>query len=557
MADRPFASYQFDPATYDTPRETMSAYEPTVRDRIGGAIAGERPTDLRRRIASELVGSSGLGRTGMNALDAAPYAAAAAALPIAGPAAAMGAGAMAGLPSDALLAQEAYQHNDPMAAAYAGSLAMPLAGKLAQFIGRGVRAAPKLAAGALGSLGSLLVSEAHGGEMSPEQQLKLRLQRQSGQQDMKLKADAERARLENQGAAAAQERALQAERQRASDAAAAQYREREQGFELENRRKDLLRQSEASQRQFEYEQSQRPFSERHPDLTAALPIAGMAGAAISPYLMRMAKQLYQNGVIREWRDAIPAAEKLLKATADKSKRSAALTELQNYGQSISHETPSAGRTGTALSAMLPGELNVLPTIMDAATLDPGQPARERARMELMDPREWASRVPLGLAGATFAGLGNKLPLAMTREIPPAARTAGLTAAFSNMPKRAAAPKRVPAGLPDAPSPISDRPATRSPQPGRQTPPPASEGESWSPPADIPQFLPRRDPAPTFVPDASGRAVRPSAGLEEWMAGQARAPQHFNGQRIEPGRDGMYRYQDGRAVLPNVDFGPMH
>lgn len=331
-----------------------------------------------------------------------------------------------------------------------------------------------------------------------ENALKLQLQRQGGTQQLQL----QREEAERRGQ-------IEAEKARALNAAAVERQKQQDAIAQQQAQQEAARGNEAAQHKFEYEQSQRPFSQRHPQITQALPWMGMAGAFASPYLFRIAKQFYNNGVVREWRDAVDAAEKLLGTTkaatgaAAPAKRAAALTELQNYAAKLPTSQAHAGFLPGAIASTLPAEFNIMPTAMDAFTLDPGNPAREKARAELADPREWMMRIPQALGGATMAGLGSHLPIPVPPAIAPAARTAGLSAALGAMPKKAPATKKPPGGKGFAP-PMEPPPM----------PPAAPQGAPQMPPNDMLGFQ---------------RMIPSSAGYNAPMQGR------FN------------------ATLPSVDF----
>lgn len=368
---------------------SLTAYNPTWRDRIGAVIAGESNSPMRRRIAQETVGSSGIGTTNITPLDFTPL-------------------------GMALSSQEAFQQGDSAAGAgYAMGAIAPGTAPAMRALVSFIRSSPRLAAMTGGAAGAVAIpSEAESVRLTRAQQREIELERQR----LKAQAEGDLARAKSL-----------AEQQRMDREAAAK-----QAMELER----MNRENKVALEQAEKDrQANMPFRDRFPNLASALPFAGGAAALAFPYLARLRNTMKANRAVGDWESRVTAAEQAL-PKADKVRSTQFGAEMKALREGGERSTePSKAMVAT--SAMLPAEAALLPYEYDALMLPSGNKDKEAAMQLLLDPAEVAKRaVPGLLQGIPAAMIGAKLPAMIPQKVPPIAQTEGLEAAFRAAARRA-------------------------------------------------------------------------------------------------------------------------
>lgn len=253
-------------------------------------------------------------------------------------------------------------------------LAAEAMGPAAGAIGSAVRAAPKMSAALLGTLGaSTLPADAGEVGLKKSQQREIEMERQ--RQELQMQADEAHRKGD-----------LDSQRQRANDAAAAKIKEQQMQAEFEAAQKAKA--------------AGTPFREAHPTLASALQIAGMTGAFALPLALKGKANLgsfMPGSYAGRINSAADAAESAI-AAKDVGTATLKAKELQNLVASkptLAGELGKAGLAGLAGGA-LAAEGNMIPDQLDAFNLPEGQ-AKDKAWSRITDPRSYRDRALIGAA----------------------------------------------------------------------------------------------------------------------------------------------------------------
>jgi hypothetical protein len=277
-----------------------------------------------------------------------------------------------------------------------------------------------------GLFGGMTPTEAQGApgvKLTREQRQQLELEKQRREQE----DAAAKARREEDAAAQAalrhEDAAAQAQKRQEDAAAQAMADERKLKLDMERAQQEA---------EFKHEQEAKhaalPFRERYPEAAQALSTAGAGLAGAFPYGVRAWKQGAVNRFNRAWQDvANRADEALAKGNVEQAKVLA--EQLSAFAKaSKTQKSGGAGALTYAMAPSLPAEFSMIPEEVDL--MSGSDEAKARAYHEFTDP----IRMPAAVAqGATFAGIGGKLPVKTT--MAPEAQSAGLVKAIRNMVRR--------------------------------------------------------------------------------------------------------------------------
>lgn len=299
----------------------------------------------------------------------------------------------------------------PGAITNAAGAALPVLGPAARGVGAAIKTAPKTAAALGGVAGSTIATEA-APTLTRQQQRDLEVERQRA---------GNAAELATKRAAEESERRLSEERIRAGQATEADIARKR--AEADFQREEALRSSNL------------PFRQKYPNLSNALPFAGMVGALAAPYAMRAGGRLAENALARGMEGQVARG---METMAAQPRDPAAVAGMVS-ALKTSKATPDAGGISPAavgVSAMMPAEAAMFPSEYDLAMLPKGDPNRETAFNTLTTPAELAQRlIPGALAGGPAAFMGSKLPVPIPRRMRPEAEMEGLIAAGKAAQKR--------------------------------------------------------------------------------------------------------------------------
>lgn len=168
-------------------------------------------------------------------------------------------------------------------------------------------------------------------------------------------------------------------------------------------------QREQAQRQAEFEkqQAQRPFTERHPGWAAALPWGTAAVSALAPMLWNKAKGASLRNFTQDWANQGKAAsEELSKEDPDKWKALLNTNKLKDYETQWPERqkqfAKGSGFQYPIFAGAVSGEASLLPLEIDYLQQDKNSPGRPK-------PEDWEAAVPRALlAGATGVGLSKHM-----------------------------------------------------------------------------------------------------------------------------------------------------
>ena len=396
MADESVSALDQQAAPLDVmvrPQAEARAYNPSWRDKVGSLIAGDSGSPMRRRMAQEAVGSSGIGTSGFSAIDLTPV-------------------------GSAFSSQEAATAGDiPQAVGSGMAAAAPFSGPAVRALMAFIRSAPGMAAAIGGAGGALISSEAGSAKLTERQQRQIELQKQM--QKATLEGDIERQKSIG-------------EQQRMAKEADARL-----AIELERKNAENKVSMEAAEKD---RQANMPFRERFPNVAAALPIAGGAVAMGVPYLSKLWNINAANKIAMEAQKRIGAAESAL-PTASPTKAAQLAAEMKAIRSQPAPDINTHPAT-IGLSGFAPLEASLLPSEYDAMLLPPGNKDREAAWKMFKDPAELAKRAAVGvLQGAPLAGLGSKIPSVIPQRYVPVTQAQGLEAGFNYARKHPAPPKQ--------------------------------------------------------------------------------------------------------------------
>lgn len=157
-----------------------------------------------------------------------------------------------------------------------------------------------------------------------------------------------------------------------------------------------------------------PFREKYPDFTKALP--GMAaGLAFGvPYGTRAIDALRSNSATKMWEKAL--------AGAGSNPTAQQIAQLKAFQKGGNQAVPLFGKAAAIGGASAPFDAFAIPRISDIQNLNEGDPNRERAKNELMDPSRIASAL---IQGVPSALIGSKFPMMVPERQPPTALTEGI------------------------------------------------------------------------------------------------------------------------------------
>lgn len=371
--------------------DEMRSYEPTILDRIGALIAGDGGNPLRRRLARELIGTSGTGRgegtgiggSGVSAIDAAM---------LYGPQAPLAAGAN--------VIDQVQRGNYETAAL----MAAPAAGGLAA---KAIAAAPKAATGAMAGLGLAGTAASAGdpaddyGILKPqlpsEPQPRTELMPDESAMPERYRTNP---RLRQKWYSSELEKLKPVNERRAAEDA---QRRQEWMTSIQAAQEKYAEALSAAQQAERERQANMTFMERNPNYRYVPLAASAASGVLANILARRAA-----GTQRAWDAGVNAATGELRGAMAAGNAPRAEQLQANLSAQLASGRPSGAMSplGYASSAAIAPEFAAAPTIIDYAT--PGRP-REEAKKDMADPMYWAKTygVPLAL-GASAAKTGAML-----------------------------------------------------------------------------------------------------------------------------------------------------
>ena len=413
----------------------LRAYEPTWRDRMASFLLPENAGYYPRRMARELIGSSGIGATGLSAVDFVPGV---------GP---------------ALNAQEAIQRGDiPDAAGNIAAAVVPgaaLAGRAMMPAARPlIRAAIGAGAGAAAGTGAAIgLQEAAAAPRGVETltPAEREVYRRLGPDD----------RAKFWTTRAANDARAQSARDAAAATEAARNAQAERELRGQAERAELERQqrlqAEADRVAEEKRVAGLPFRERYPIPAAAIQAIFTAGGSAIPYGIGRASNIARNLDTKAWELLTNRASKAIEA-GNLPKARIAANELTSRLEGATQPAQSSigGRlaraAGLANSAFMPLEGGtVIPNAWDYYTHPAGDPAHEHAVEELTNRLPFnfgvsmAEGFPISILGYKLAGLTNPV------KAPPIARSQGLVQSYEQ-----AFPESARMSLPLPPAPPARR-----------------------------------------------------------------------------------------------------
>lgn len=414
-----------------------------------------------------------------------------------------------------------YYQSDPPAAALGGVVGGPA--MLGAF--RGMTAAPKLTAGAVGAGAALAPTsageaEAAGAKGTRERPLTIQQQLRLEKGRSQIAAEAEtRSKAEVEAADVAWKQANKPK----DDAA---WKELSMTPEMWDASKKGFLESELGgviKRRQEKERSNAPMIERNPEAYSALGIGGVTAAAALPFLYRLGSQGVKPALSNYlWNKRLDKAEGAIASGGRDSelaqtmlggarKELAAVPppapKLSDDASTMQRLLAGAGKAGVgrtaadaATGAFVNADATVAPHFWDAKMMPPESRAAIEAKKLMADPKFWSVQVPYagaqGAIAATLGGKAGELPRHFIPEGTAAARAYGLT---HPMPvKGAKAPK------PEAPPQYAPPPREMP----LYTPPPVRPVAEPVPELAPPSSIPTISPPPQLTPTLPNVAISP-------------------------------------------------
>jgi len=321
-----------------------------------------------------------------------------------------------------------------------GRAAGAVAGPVGKFMARNW---PVMAGGAAGMLPTMA-----GGapKLTRAQQQEIEMQKQKAAND----AAAAQQAAATQADLKLKMQAQEAQQARADAAAAA---------EAEQKRKAaMLAEEDRRQR----EQAGMPFQEKHPQIAAALPGAGMLVASALPFGKTFWNMLQKYGHANTWNKVIGSTERAMSANPTSLETKAGAAQLKSFVDRFPEQNAAMSKGTplwqTALSGAAPIEGALFPSEVDL-TQDHNSRAFQQAAGMYHDPAGMFDRLwPVAALGAATALTGSKVPLPSPNFASPLSRSEGLVKAIgdANKPvRKARAPAKKKSNVVQLPTAAND------------------------------------------------------------------------------------------------------